>query len=910
MSYSSASFAGYGLGGGGGGGGGDDWSEGEGDDAEISLSETLKELYEESRDFDKDIKNIVESYKNPEILKQILNNIFAHNRDTERQNKTRIERIKPQIDAIIQEYQTKLVSIKDVKELKQFFDEIDNKKQSIINALLTSVAQNMEEVDQLNYDLEKLNLIKTEMEEINRTIGITITTTPGNFITQIVHSQAHDHLRQIHSTIMTFSNFNLFTTFSQLFSDFYHGNINNYQDLFSLLQLFNSKLIANPTITIMSKINYLRLFEKWLNEYASLCVNEYAELVKNQPTPIKLMQAFFASHANTAFQSVFKNNKTLYIVKDNIITTQDISQGLTERLHEMNTAIVIVRAKIQTIISKSFTATRAHKRNTKKQGQMVDQMYSIKDINEIFYNIENDLVCRFATIDAIAGRNTINFSHSFWHSSYRDEFFHFYEQEQIKQFRDGVYDRIRELIMMSSNRQHTYDVVKSALSELAQSNIQETHKSSQLNKIISDWKSMTTETVFGGVTDPTGSRTDNSNLKKYRLNVYVEIASSDELSSNGDNYYYEVNGTDHKISVVNAFKLTIMDLSKEIWSMSGKSFAEMAQPDPIPTSSEFGGGGGGGGFGSYFGTGVEAVSSGIGYGLGAVGSGLGAISGAVMPYLPLGGGGGIPIAGSGDEPSGSSMNNDDSDGDDDNGDGDGDGTNSSRFGDIPSAINAGSGSSMVSGFGASGRRNLKQAKVEDTIPFPQPGEKSIKDYKTSKWITVPDWTPVKTTIKYIIDNKSNIGNHRSVAEQIIREYDGKDKELNNSIIELKKIFIIDFIESIPDKKMSTERKTNLKTRIQSQRQRTQAEIDRINRFVDAFFENIENEIASAKEARRIRLILELDREMGIDMSPNLFDEPRVASRRGGKPPRKTKKRRNPKKSRKLMSRRQKYSRRK
>ena len=35
-----------------------------------------------------------------------------------------------------------------------------------------------------------------------------------------------------------------------------------------------------------------------------------------------------------------------------------------------------------------------------------------------------------------------------------------------------------------------------------------------------------------------------------------------------------------------------------------------------------------------------------------------------------------------------------------------------------------------------------------------------------------------------------------------------------------------------------------------------------------------------------------------------------ASRRGGKPPRKTKKHRNPKKSRKLMSRRQKYSRRK
>ena len=339
--------------------------------------------------------------------------------------------------------------------------------------------------------------------------------------------------------------------------------------------------------------------------------------------------------------------------------------------------------------------------------------------------------------------------------------------------------------------------------------------------------------------------------------------------------------------------------------------APVVVPAPAP------GGGGGWGFGnhlgaasSYLGSGVGAASSYLRSSVGAASSYLGSGVRAIGSYIPLGGGGGIPIAGSGDEPSGSSMNNDDSDGDDDNGDGDGDGTNSSRFGDIPSAINAGSGSSMVSGFGASGRRNLKQAKVEDTIPFPQPGEKSIKDYKTSKWITVPDWTPVKTTIKYIIDNKSNIGNHRSVAEQIIREYDGKDKELNNSIIELKKIFIIDFIESIPDKKMSTERKTNLKTRIQSQRQRTQAEIDRINRFVDAFFENIENEIASAKEARRIRLILELDREMGIDMSPNLFDEPRVASRRGGKPPRKTKKRRNPKKSRKLMSRRQKYSRRK
>lgn len=83
--------------------------------------------------------------------------------------------------------------------------------------------------------------------------------------------------------------------------------------------------------------------------------------------------------------------------------------------------------------------------------------------------------------------------------------------------------------------------------------------------------------------------------------------------------------------------------------------------------------------------------------------------------------------------------------------------------------------------------------------------------------------------------------------------------------------------------------------------KSQAEKDRLERFFDEFFKNIDNEIASVKEARRIRLIIEFEKYKTFEWPKEKLE--------GGKP-RKTKKRRNPKKSRKLMSRRQKYSRRK
>ena len=672
-----------------GGGGG-------GDDPNLLLSETLTEVYAESDEFDKIMKTMVSHYTNPNVLQNIIAKMTRHNEHVERRNETRIARIQPQIDAIIQEYQTKLVSIIDVTKLNQYFDIIDAQKQYIINALLTSVALNMEEIDQLNYDFEKLKLIKTEMEEFNKTITRTITTTSGNFITEIVYSQAGNYLQQMQPTqqnIMTFSNFHTFTSMSRLNGDVYNGGT-KYPDLFDLLQMFNSRLIQNPTITIMSKRNYLRLFEKWLNEYASLCVNEYAKLVANRHTQVQPQQSFFDICANTAFQSVFANNKKLYIVKDAEIIKQEITQGSTDRLREMNAAIDSVNAKIQKIVHESATSTRSHGRNTKKQGQMVDQMYSIRQINEIFDNIKDDLVCRFATIDAIAGPKTIDLARNFWSSYNKEEFFHFYNPTEVKQFRDRVYDIIRNLIMNSSNPTHAYDVVKSALNELAQSNIQDTHKSLQLNQIISDWKSMTSQTVFGS----------NASLKEYGLNVYVEIASL-FVSSDGEQYFYEENSQAYKVTTEQVFKLAAIDLSQKIISMMGEMFGAMAQPDQIPDSSEFGGGGDmgdvGGGWG--LGTAMHGLGSamhGVGAGFGAVKQAVSSRVGTAVSYIPSWGGdnttaGASASAGGktsiGDGESGSSMNNDDGDGDDDGYD-----TNSSGFGDIQSAENA-AGSSMNSG---------------------------------------------------------------------------------------------------------------------------------------------------------------------------------------------------------------------
>ena len=53
-----------------------------------------------------------------------------------------------------------------------------------------------------------------------------------------MHSQARDYLQQNDLNIMTFSNFDLFTSMTRLNADFYNGDINNYPDLFELLETF------------------------------------------------------------------------------------------------------------------------------------------------------------------------------------------------------------------------------------------------------------------------------------------------------------------------------------------------------------------------------------------------------------------------------------------------------------------------------------------------------------------------------------------------------------------------------------------------------------------------------------------------------------------------------------------------
>ena len=851
---------------------GSDLGGGGGDDSKF-LHETLAELYADSDEYNEMIKLLVLNYNNPQIVQQILNKMTAHNTDVERQNENRITSIQPQIDAIVQRYQMISVPI-ILSNLRPVFNEIDNAKQGIINALLTSVAQNNEQTDQLKYDLEKLDFIKGELYYIISEIRKIVASTPGNFITQIVHSQALAHLQQMNATIITFSKFNALISFSELFAILYQGNTRNYPNLFELLERFNAWLIKNPTITIMSKRNYLKLFEKWLNTYASFCVDKYAELLlQGQQLQGQQLQDFFNSNFDVTLNNVFASDAILYTVADVSTSKEVILQGLNLRFDEMNIAIGIVNEKIQKIVSKSSTASRAHKRNTKKQGQRVDQMYSLRQINDIFDLIKDDLVCRCAVIHAIVGPKTIEFAQSFGHPTYKEEFFHFYKQEEIKQFRDGVYDRIRELIMMSSNQEHAYDVVKFALSELAQSNIRETNKYTQLNTLMSNWKSMTTETVFGGVQDQAGS--DNSNLKKYGLNVYVEIASSDELSSDGYNYYYDVNGKDHKISPENAFKLTITDLSKTMISMLGESFAEMAQPDPIPTLPELGGGGGGGGFGSYFGTGVEAVSSYLGAGVGAASSYLGSGVGAIGSYIPWGGGGGIPTANLESNPI------------------------------ITSTGDGGTGSSMVSGVGENrskthkivhGKKAISKTAQVDIIKFVQPELNAQGNL---------DWTNVENQIKKILRNHSNKGHNKLIATKYIKRYekyyrDDNDEEvkvpdfIHDAILQLKAYYTIDIIKKFNTKEKQTE--------IIHRMPKSQAEKDRLERFFDEFFKNIDNEIASVKEARRIRLIIEFEKYKTFEWPKEKLE--------GGKPPRKTKKRRNPKKSRKLMSRRQKYSRRK